>query len=66
MRHNRFDNRDVLIEVIVELLNRGIRPEDVDLVLSRMGPVDLDLMQDCLAEVWAYNMRSDRAVAMAA
>ncbi|EHR26033.1 hypothetical protein M1M_02532 [Brucella abortus bv. 1 str. NI259] len=50
MQRYRFDDKRILTEAIVELLNQGIEPEDLDLVLSRIGPVDLDLMQECLIE----------------
>jgi hypothetical protein len=55
MQRYRFDDKRVLIEAIVELLNRGVEPDELELVLSRIGPVDLDLMQQCLIEVWNYN-----------
>ncbi len=55
MQRYRFDDKRILIEAIVELLNQGVAPEDLDLVLSRIGPVDLDLMRECLVEVWNYN-----------
>ncbi len=42
----------------MELLNRGVEVDELDLVLSRIGPVDLDLMQQCVAEVWDYNHAS--------
>lgn len=55
MQRYRFDDKKVLIEAIVELLNRGVEPDELDQVLSRIGPVDLDLMRQCLIEVWNYN-----------
>ncbi|MFK0683893.1 hypothetical protein SD208_06195 [Ochrobactrum sp. BD67] len=55
MQRYRFDDKRILIEAIVELLNRGVEPDELDLVLSRIGPVDLDLMRQCLIEVWDYN-----------
>jgi hypothetical protein len=55
MQRYRFDDKRVLTEAIVELLNRGVEPDELDLVLSRIGPVDLDLMRQCLIEVWEYN-----------
>ncbi|APX69801.1 MULTISPECIES: hypothetical protein [unclassified Brucella] len=66
MQRYRFDDKRILIEAIVELLNQGIEPEDLDLVLSRIGPVDLDLMQECLVEVWNYNHPELTATQMAA
>ncbi|WP_433761289.1 hypothetical protein [Brucella anthropi] len=55
MQRYRFDDKRILIEAIVELLNRGVEPDELDLVLSRIGPVDLDLMRQCVIEVWNYN-----------
>ncbi|MBV2142217.1 hypothetical protein KUG47_01745 [Falsochrobactrum sp. TDYN1] len=55
MQRYRFDDKTILIEAIVELLNRGVEADELDLVLSRIGPVDLDLMHECLVEVWNYN-----------
>ncbi|WP_368649602.1 hypothetical protein [Brucella intermedia] len=55
MQRYRFDDKRILIEAIVKLLNRGVEPDELDLVLSRIGPVDLDLMRQCLIEVWNYN-----------
>ncbi|CAB4326068.1 hypothetical protein BR10RB9215_C11882 [Brucella sp. 10RB9215] len=66
MQRYRFDDKRILTEAIVELLNQGIEPEDLDLVLSRIGPVDLDLMQECLVEVWNYNHPELAATQMAA
>ncbi|APY13770.1 hypothetical protein GJU94_02095 [Brucella sp. 10RB9214] len=66
MQRYRFDDKRILTEAIVELLNQGIEPEDLDLVLSRIGPVDLDLMQECLVEVWNYNHPELVATQMAA
>ncbi|MEN3598832.1 hypothetical protein ABC435_07520 [Brucella melitensis] len=66
MQRYRFDDKRILTEAIVELLNQGIEPEDLDLVLSRIGPVDLDLMQECLIAVWNYNHPELAATQMAA
>ncbi|ENP39791.1 hypothetical protein B990_00318 [Brucella abortus 225/65] len=66
MQRYKFDDKRILTEAIVELLNQGIEPEDLDLVLSRIGPVDLDLMQECLIEVWNYNHPELAATQMAA
>lgn len=66
MQRYRFDDRRILIEAIVELLNRGVEPDELDLVLSRIGPVDLDLMQQCLVEVWNYNQPAPVETPMAA
>ena len=37
MQRYRFDDKRILIEAIVELLNRGVEPDDLDLVLSQIG-----------------------------
>lgn len=66
MQRYRFDDKAVLTKAIVELLNQGVEPDDLDLVLSRIGPVDLDLMHDCLVEVWDYNHRIQVESSMAA
>lgn len=66
MQRYRFDDKKVLIEAIVELLNRGVEPDELDLVLSRIGPVDLDLMRQCLIEVWEYNNPTPIETPMAA
>jgi len=66
MQRYRFDDKKVLIEAIVELLNRGVEPDELDLVLSRIGPVDLDLMRQCLIEVWNYNHPAPIQTPMAA
>ena len=66
MQRYRFDDKRILIEAIVELLNRGVKPDELDLVLSRIGPVDLDLMRECLIEVWNYKHPEQVATPMAA
>ena len=66
MQRYRFDDKQILIEAIVELLNRGVKPDELDLILSRIGPVDLDLMRQCLIEVWNYNHPEQAAAPMAA
>ncbi len=66
MQRYRFDDKRVLTEAIVELLNKGVEPDELDLVLSRIGPVDLDLMRQCLIEVWEYNHQEPTHAPMAA
>lgn len=55
MQRYRFDDKNILIQALVELLNQGIQPDELDTVLSRIGPVDLDLMYECLGDIYAYN-----------
>ncbi len=62
----RFDNKRIITKAIVALLNRGVEPDELDLVLSRMGPVDLDLMRQCLIDVWRYNHPEQMFTEMAA
>jgi len=66
MQRYRFDDKMILTEAIVELLNRGVERDDLDLVLSRIGPFDLDLMHECLVEIWNYNHPEFADTAMAA
>ena len=66
MQRYRFDDKRILIEAIVELLNNGFQPDELDLVLSRIGPVDLDLMQECVTEIWNYNFPETHEAAIAA
>lgn len=55
MQRYRFDDKIVLVKALVELLNRGFAEDDLDMVLSRIGPVDLDLMRECLIEIRDFN-----------
>lgn len=66
MQRYRFDDKNILIEALVELLNRGFVPDELDTVLSRIGPVDLDLMYECLDDIYAYNNISMEEVSIAA
>ena len=47
----RFDRREQLDKVICDLLDRGGPADGLDVSLSRYGPVDLDLLVDCLNEM---------------
>lgn len=47
----RFDRREVLDKVICDFLDRGGPVEGLDVSLSRMGAVDLDLLVECLNEM---------------
>ncbi|MGU3574159.1 hypothetical protein ACLBWZ_01400 [Brucellaceae bacterium C25G] len=66
MQRYRFDDKNTLIEALVELLNRGFVPDEMDTVLSRIGPVDLDLMYECLDDIYAYNNISMEEISIAA
>lgn len=47
----RFDKREVLDKVICDFLDRGGPVEGLDVSLSRIGAVDLDLLVECLNEM---------------
>ncbi|PRD44163.1 hypothetical protein C5748_06020 [Phyllobacterium phragmitis] len=51
MQRYRFDQKAILIPAIAELLNRGVGVDEIDIHLSRIGPVDLDLFQQCLGDM---------------
>jgi hypothetical protein len=46
----RFDDGDVIRAIIADLRGKGFELDDLDVHLSRFGPVDLDLLHDCLRE----------------
>jgi hypothetical protein len=47
----RFDKREDLDKAICDFLDRGGPVEGLDVSLSRMGAVDLDLLVECLHEM---------------
>lgn len=51
MQHIRLDNQAMLVEVVREILKHGYAPDEIDVVLSAFAPVDLDLLQQCIADV---------------
>ncbi|RCS24984.1 hypothetical protein DUT91_05955 [Phyllobacterium salinisoli] len=59
MLRYRFDQRTILLEAIAELLNRGVGPDEIDIYLSRIGPVDLDLFQQCLSDILGFGEAPD-------
>jgi hypothetical protein len=50
MDTTRFDDRNVLSAIIADLRGKGFELDDLDVHLSRFGPVDLDLLHECLRE----------------
>ena len=46
----RFDDRQVISAIIARMKDLGASLDMLDVELSRRGPVDLDLLQDCLDE----------------
>ncbi|KAB0540714.1 hypothetical protein KHQ08_02160 [Pseudochrobactrum algeriensis] len=72
MQRYRFDQKTIVVQAIVEMIKRGVPASEMDIYLSRMGPVDLDMLQQCMDEVYAYiaqeeereqELYQDRAVA---
>ena len=51
MMGNRFDRREDLDKAICDFLDRGGPVAGLDVSLSRMGAVDLDLLVECLHEM---------------
>ncbi len=47
----RFETREAINGAILSLVESGVLLEDVDVELSRMGLVDLDLCVECLNEM---------------
>lgn len=54
MQRYRFDQKTIVVQAIVEMIKRGVPAAEMDIYLSRMGPVDLDLLQHCMDEVYDY------------
>ncbi|HWD14658.1 hypothetical protein P8H26_02255 [Pseudochrobactrum sp. sp1633] len=72
MQRYRFDQKTIVVQAIVEMIKRGVPSSEMDIYLSRMGPVDLDMLQQCMDEVYDYiaqedekqqTLHQDRAVA---
>jgi hypothetical protein len=50
MDNTRFDDPRVIRAIIADLRGHGFDLGDLDVHLSRFGPVDLDLLHECLRE----------------
>ncbi|EJN04443.1 hypothetical protein [Phyllobacterium sp. YR531] len=52
MRSNtpRYDTRESLMDALRELMSLQVSAEDVAPVLCTIGPVDLDLLADCMRD----------------
>ncbi|MCO5162221.1 MAG: hypothetical protein M9939_13875 [Mesorhizobium sp.] len=66
MQINRFDDRRVIGAIIAQLAELGWDLDEVDVQLSLHGPVDLDLLQDCIRETAARQAAAQPPVARAA
>lgn len=51
MRSARYDTRESLMEALKELIALEVPAEEVAPVLCTIGPVDLDLLNDCMRAV---------------
>lgn len=49
----RFETREAINAAILRLVEAGVALEDVDVALSRIGIVDLDLCVECLNDMAA-------------
>lgn len=47
----RFETREAINSAIARLVAAGVPLEDVDVALSRIGVVDLDLCVECLQDM---------------
>ncbi len=54
----RYDTRESLMEALRELIALQVPAEDVAPVLCTIGPVDLDLLADCMDDVGLNDNRS--------
>lgn len=57
----RFETREAINDAILRLVEAGVALDDVDVELSRIGLVDLDLCVECLNEM-AVTMAANGAV----
>lgn len=49
----RFETRDAINTAIAALVERGVMLDEIDVELSKIGVVDLDLCVDCLNAIIA-------------
>ncbi len=63
MQITRFDDRRVIGTIIAQLSELGWELDDLDMHLSLHGPVDLDLLQECIRE--ATEARTDASLPLA-
>lgn len=58
--HARYDTRESLMEALKELMALQVPAEEVAPVLCSIGPVDLDLLADCMNDV---GLNSNQSIA---
>jgi len=49
----RFDRREMIEKILNAFVDEGRDLDMIEVHMSRVGPVDLDLLQDCLRRVKA-------------
>ncbi|UXN64809.1 hypothetical protein N8E89_03040 [Phyllobacterium sp. A18/5-2] len=54
----RYDTRESLMEALRELMVLQVPAEEVAPVLCTIGPVDLDLLADCMNDIGLSDNRS--------
>ncbi|MEK1889114.1 MAG: hypothetical protein AAAB35_16430 [Phyllobacterium sp.] len=57
-RSARYDTRESVMEALKELVALQVHAEDVAPVLCTIGPVDLDLLDDCMDAIGLNDNRS--------
>ncbi|QND53863.1 hypothetical protein HB779_19665 [Phyllobacterium sp. 628] len=57
----RYDTREALMEALVELMALEVPAEEFAPVLCTIGPVDLDLLADCMSDM--ANLNDNRSIA---
>jgi hypothetical protein len=60
----RFDEKDLLLVIVRELSARGVDLDQIDVRLSEIGPVDLDLLRECFREIVAAPSGQEAALAV--
>jgi hypothetical protein len=55
---SRFDDRRVIATIVARMRALGADMETLDVELSRRGPVDLDMLHDCLSESYRQTYRA--------
>ncbi len=53
----RFETRDAINAAIATLVERGVMLDEIDVELSKIGVVDLDLYVECLRAIIAKTSR---------
>jgi len=51
MGFQRFDDRRMIIDVLLAMHAEGYGIEDIDVRMSAIAPVDLDLLWDCVHQL---------------